>query len=130
MSSWSDDLLLLRSQLERVEDLDRDATEGSWISQGITPDHGLMEGITVYQEGEEGAVAYVQPDRADAELVARARTLLPQLARALRSVLEHHPRKTAMDGNLDYCPRCVDHEGALWPCETVRGLLTAWEGIE
>lgn len=37
-------------------------------------------------------------------------------------VLELHPRDTAFDGELPYCKRCVDYEGAWWPCSTVYAI--------
>ena len=73
--------------LDEIEQLDKDATPGPWISEGITPDHGLFDGIVIYREGEPGAIAEVQPIRSDAELVALSRTALPALAQAVRAVL-------------------------------------------
>lgn len=46
----------------------------------------------------------------------------PRALDALEQVLELHQRKTAFDGNLDYCGICVESEGAYWPCATVQAI--------
>lgn len=40
--------------------------------------------------------------------------------RAEQAVRDLHER--AWNGELDYCPRCLDYEGAIWPCKTIRTL--------
>src|SRR5690625_2818241 len=40
--------------------------------------------------------------------------------RAEQAVRDLHER--AWNGELDYCPRCLDYDGAIWPCKTIRIL--------
>lgn len=46
----------------------------------------------------------------------------PRALNALEQVLELHQRKTAFDGELDYCGICVESEGASWPCSTAKAI--------
>ena len=106
--------------LDEIERLDKRATPGPWASQGITPDHGLFEGIVVHQEGEPGAIAEVQPVRSDAELVALSRTALPALAQAVRAVLkECESFEIAHDD-----PENTFHEGVQWTVKAIRQTIT------
>ena len=106
--------------LDEIEQLDKDATPGPWISEGITPDHGLFDGIVIYREGEPGAIAEVQPIRSDAELVALSRTALPDLAQAVRAVLkECESFEIAHDD-----PENTFHEGVQWTVKAIRQTIT------
>ena len=106
--------------LDDIEQLDQYATPGPWVSKGITPDHGLFEGIEVYREGEPGAIAEVQPIRSDAELVALSRTALPDLAQAVRAVLkECESFEIAHDD-----PENAFHEGVQWTVKAILQTIT------
>lgn len=57
---------------------------------------------------------------ARAALEAAAPILVEPLARAAEAILALHPLTWTADGELDYCPRCVDSEGVNYPCATAR----------
>ena len=38
----------------------------------------------------------------------------------IKAVRDIHPR--SWHGELDYCRLCVEEEGAIWPCATIRAL--------
>lgn len=107
--------------LDQIDRLDQETTPGPWISKGITPDHGLMDGIEVYQEGEKGAIAYVQPAQDDAEFIALARTALPTLSRAVREVLKECKEAHERYARDRYD---VDREGQARMAEIVEDALT------
>ena len=55
----------------------------------------------------------------DAEFIAHSRTDVPDMAAALRAVLNLHKRQTSPDG--DFCDRCFPDEWH-WPCQTVTAI--------
>lgn len=118
----------LTELLDQIQRLDQEATKGPWeaVGNSIESD-GTYEDIvttevdcTTYCYGGRGGGVL---NGTDAELIAQARTLMPQLAQALQEVLKIHPRKWALDDVLDYCPTCYKTEGATYPCDTVRAVV-------
>lgn len=77
----------LQNLLDQIDRLDKDVTPGPWAVDKDNP-RGIHDPLVVYPEDDGGVIAYVQPDHDDAEFIALARTALPQLAKALRAVLE------------------------------------------
>ena len=83
-----------------------------------------MRPICVYPKEDGGTLAYVQPLEADAEFIAHARADVPDMAAALRAVLELHVKArpiTAAYGTQeggDYCYSCAED----WPCPTVTAI--------
>lgn len=68
------------------------------------------------------AEARTQRHRADdmEDNALRAQTNRQAAEERIEAVRELHTR--TWHGELDYCPRCVDFEGAIWPCKTIRTL--------
>ena len=68
------------------------------------------------------AEARTQRHRADdmEDNALRAQTNRRAAEERIEAVRELHTR--TWHGELDYCPRCVDFEGAIWPCKTIRIL--------
>ena len=105
------------NRLNEIEARANAATEGPWMTYTVTPHMG-SEVLTAPGEGEDYG-DYVVPeyiDMDDAEFIAHARTDVPDMAAALRAVLELHKREESPSG--DYCDECFPNEWH-WPCSTV-----------
>ena len=118
-----------RETLNRIRAQADAATEGPWApwrdQDGAPHMNGLLmvgNAAAVIPEGEswvEGvdvnpiAHTYTPEDR---EFIAAARTDVPDMAAALRAVLELHKREESPSG--DYCDECFPNEWH-WPCSTV-----------
>ena len=114
------------NRLDKIEARANAATEGPWEWEG--------EAKAEWEEGANSLVPSRRPDDpvlygygydasgievktpADAELIAHARTDVPDMAAALRAVLEMHKREESPSG--DYCDECFPKEWD-WPCSTV-----------
>ncbi|MGC5078440.1 hypothetical protein [Agrococcus sp. DT81.2] len=46
-----------------------------------------------------------------------------RLRGALARVEAIHERAEVYDGELGFCKKCVDLEGAWWPCATIRAVI-------
>ena len=117
------------NRLDEIEARTNAATEGPWApwrdQDGALHMNGLLmvgNAAAVIPEGEswvEGvdvnpiAHTYTPEDR---EFIAHARTDVPDMAAALRAVLELHKREESPSG--DYCDECFPNEWH-WPCSTV-----------
>ena len=95
------------NRLNEIEARANAATEGPWDAFMDRIDH---PGKSVF------AVAYDVGCDGDAEFIAHARTDVPDMAAALRAVLELHKREESPSG--DYCDECFPNEWH-WPCSTV-----------
>ena len=67
----------------------------------------FLSDASCFEQGAEWARTHLAAQESDAE-------------RAVRALHER-----AWHGELDYCPRCVDYEGAFWPCRTIEALDSA-----
>ena len=125
-----------RETLNRIRRQADAATEGPWV--GIRYPDGLLGRVIV--SGELGVcIAEDFPDDADAEFIAHARTDVPDMAAALRAVLEIHQDGGESQGYLDDgsygdIPHCCTECGSLgeygvpYPCPTVTAITTALNG--
>ena len=93
------------NRLNEIEARANAATEGPWEAHG-----SLITSLT----GPGGEVA--EASGQDTEFIAHARTDVPDMAAALRAVLELHKREESPSG--DYCDECFPNEWH-WPCSTV-----------
>lgn len=128
----------LTDLLDRVDQLDKIATKAPWTATGnayggkvYEPAGYPLPGCTSCGENE---ATY---EGQDAEFIALARTALPQLAKALRAVLEIHKPFHAdhyyngMDGETlhRFVPRCdgCEESGGIedYPCPTVQAITDA-----
>ena len=107
------------NRLNEIEARANAATEGPWM--GIRYPDGFLGRVI---GGNGFGVAEDFPDDADAEFIAHARTDVPDMAAALRAVLELHVKArpiTAAYGTQeggDYCYSCAED----WPCPTVTAI--------
>ena len=99
------------NRLNEIEARANAATEGPW--EGIRYPDGLLGRVI---GGNGFGVAEDFPADADAEFIAHARADVPDMAAALRAVLELHKREESPSG--DYCDECFPNEWH-WPCSTV-----------
>lgn len=98
------------NRLSEIEARTNAATEGPWMpnTRGV----GCQQGHLLS--------ALESPNwSADVTFTAHARTDVPDMAAALRAVLEMHERRTDRFG--EYCGRCFQDEGD-WPCPTVAAI--------
>ena len=118
-----------RETLNRIRKQANAATEGPWEHEPPPgPGEDPMRPICVYPKEDGGTLAYVQPLEADAEFIAHSRTDVPDMAAALRAVLELH----APDYTYPDCPKCSECSDiasteaqrfvVLWPCATVEAI--------
>ena len=113
------------NRLNEIEARTNAATEGPWVTYTVTPHMG-SEVLTAPREGEDYG-DYVVPeyiDMDDAEFIADARTDVPDMAAALRAVLNLHfkaqpiPAAFGTQEGGDYCVTCAED----WPCPTVETI--------
>ena len=116
------------NRLNEIEARANAATEGPWM--GIRCPDGFLGRVI---GGNGFGVAEDFPDDADAEFIAHARTDVPDMAAALRAVLEVHQDGGESQGYLDDghygdIPHCCTECGSLgeygvpWPCATVTAI--------
>ena len=108
------------NRLDEIEAHANAATEGPWV--GIRYPDGFLGRVI---GGNGFGVAEDFPDDADAEFIAHARTDVPDMAAALRAVLELHKE----DGHgwgpgESFCTECQQGYGLLvpYPCPTVTAI--------
>ena len=104
------------NRLDKIEARANAATEGPWMTYTVTPHMG-SEVLTAPEEGEDYG-DYVVPeyiDMDDAEFIAHARADVPEMAAALRAVLEIH-----QDGGTE-CGSLGEY-GVPYPCPTVEAI--------
>lgn len=131
----------LQNLLERIEWLDKAATPGPWVSdKSQLYDYVEPHPYDLYEAGEDDPPLASDILPHDAEFIALARTALPQLAKALRAVLEIHKPFHAdhyyngMDGESlhRFIPRCegCDDVGGIedYPCGTVQAITDDLKG--
>lgn len=120
----------LQNLLDQIDRLDQEATKGPWTATGdvyggkvYEPSGYPLPGCTSCGENE----ATYQGQ--DAEFIALARTALPQLAKALRAVIDTH-QKTEHQRRYGF-PRadkwehyCIEDDQS-WPCATVQAITDA-----
>ena len=118
------------NRLDKIEARANAATEGPWnvfVGRIDHPGRSLV------------AVAYDVAREEDAEFIAHARTDMPDMAAALRAVLEIHQDGGESQGYLDDghygdIPHCCTECGSLgeygvpYPCPTVTAITTALNG--
>ena len=111
------------NRLNKIEARANAATEGPWEA------HGSL--ITSLTAGPGGEVA--EASGQDTEFIAHTRTDVPDMAAALRAVLEVHQDGGESQGYLDDgsygdMPHCCTECGSLgeygvpWPCATVTAI--------
>ena len=117
----------LNHLLDQIDRLDKEATQAPWTSIGndfggkvYEPSGYPLPGCTSCGENE---ATY---ERKDAEFIALARTALPQLAQALKSVLHLHRPERDQTGTRDndLCNACMTFR---YPCPTVQAIINAIE---
>ena len=108
------------NRLNEIEARANAATEGPWA--GVRCPDGFLGRVI---GGNGFGVAEDFPDDADAEFIAHARTDVPDMAAALRAVLELHKE----DGHgwgpgESFCTECQQGYGLLvpYPCPTVAAI--------
>ena len=121
------------NRLNEIEARANAATEGPWYT---TPDYPMVcadsesQGDEYSPELHDGRGFY---SPSDAEFIAHARTDVPDMAAALRAVLEVHQDGGESQGYLDDgsygdIPHCCTECGSLgeygvpWPCATVTAI--------
>lgn len=113
------------NRLNEIEARANAATEGPWTTYTVTPHMG-SEVLTAPREGEDYG-DYVVPEYIDtdnAAFIAHARTDVPDMAAALRAVLELHAciepslEQEREQGMRDWCGEC----DTFWPCPTVDAI--------
>ena len=118
------------NRLNEIEARANAATEGPW--EGIRYPDGLL-GRVIASDELGVCIAEDFPDDADAEFIAHARADVPDMAAALRAVLEVHQDGGESQGYLDDgsygdIPHCCTECGSLgeygvpWPCATVETI--------
>lgn len=116
------------NRLNEIEARANAATEGPWEVDPFIwkPGHPIpsSEWLGIEADGPvNGEVARIRlnDDAAvrDAEFIAHARADVPDMAAALRAVLELHKREEGPSG--DYCDECFLKEW-YWPCRTVETI--------
>lgn len=134
-------------RLAEIQARAEEATEGPWKVNGADEDwavissgpdsvfhaysaHGICEGC----ECGDGA-AHVAIGIEDAEFIAHARTDVPALVIALRSVLNVHEPVDALHTptgkQMKVCSECErDGDWRVWPCLTVRAIENALKGAQ
>ena len=117
------------NRLNEIEARTNAATEGPWEHEPPPgPGEDPMRPICVYPKEDGGTLAYVQPLEADAEFIAHSRTDVPDMAAALRAVLELHAPTPSDIYPHEVChhPHCTDPtdqmEQSPWPCPTVAAI--------
>ena len=136
------------NRLDQIEARAHAATEGPWGVEPflLRPGHPLPESewLGVEATGSvKGQVALIllndEEGDPDTEFIAHARTDVPDMAAALRAVLEIHQDGGESQGYLDDgsygdMPHCCTECGSLgeygvpWPCPTVEAITTALNG--
>ena len=118
------------SRLNEIEARANAATEGPW--EGIRYPDGLL-GRVIASDELGVCIAEDFPDDADAEFIAHARADVPDMAAALRAVLEIHQdggesQGYTDTGTYDFMPHCCTECGSLgeygvpYPCRTVAAI--------
>ena len=118
------------NRLDKIEARANAATDGPW--EGIRYPDGLL-GRVIASDELGVCIAEDFPDDADAEFIAHARTDVPDMAAALRAVLEIHQdggesQGYTDTGTYDFMPHCCTECGSLgeygvpWPCATVTAI--------
>lgn len=107
------------NRLNEIEARANAATEGPWM--GIRYPDGFLGRVI---GGNGFGVAEDFPEDADAEFIAHARADVPDMAAALRAVLDLHAciepslEQEREQGMRDWCGECDTY----WPCETVETI--------
>lgn len=134
---------MITDLLDQIDRLDQQATKGPWEEIGRTIEsNGTYEDV-ITTEVDCASYCYggtgggVLKDK-DAEFIALARTALPQLAKALRDIMEIHKPFHAdhdyngMDGESLHrfvlrCDGCEESGGIEdYPCPTVQAIADAF----
>lgn len=82
---------MITDLLDQIDRLDQEATKGPWTTDSTPDEFGIIWGAVEQIGGgfgERAMVTEIMEEHADAELIVLARTALPQLAKALRAVME------------------------------------------
>ena len=69
------------------------------------------------RRGKAAAEARIAEEK---HLRMKATAAATQAEARIKAVRDIHPR--SWHGELDYCRLCVEEEGAIWPCATIRAL--------
>lgn len=121
------------SLLGQIQRLELEIYPGPWVANDL----GIGYEITTQQQMPINSGIKDTFPRSDAEFIALARTALPQLAKALRAVMEIHKPFHAdhyyngMDGESLHrfvlrCDGCEESGGIEdYPCPTVRAITDA-----
>lgn len=110
-----------RETLARIREQADAATPGPWKVDTADPD--TLAVTTPGVLPDMGMAFLDRRDESSAEFIAAARTDVPRLVAALRSVLEIHTEKP------HGCAVCEEQDQALpWPCPTVTAITTALNG--
>ena len=117
------------NRLNEIEARANAATEGPWEWEGeakaeweigansLVPSRRPDDPV-LYGYGYDASGIEVKTP-ADAELIAHARTDVPDMAAALRAVLKLHKHHAGRGG--EHCGRCFPDEWG-WPCATVAAI--------
>ena len=101
------------NRLNEIEARANAATEGPWFPNRYSDDWEVCGEL---DDNGNPALVASEAVGTDAEFIAHARTDVPDMAAALRAVLELHKREEIPSG--DYCDECFPNEWH-WPCSTV-----------
>ena len=123
------------NRLDKIEARANAATEGPWRHVSILDVGGFVEDgrcgdIFGWAEDDAGTICATD---SDAEFIAHARTDVPDMAAALRAVLETHQdggesQGYTDTGTYDFMPHCCTECGSLgeygvpYPCPTVTAI--------
>lgn len=101
-------------RLNEIEARTNAATRGPWSHYGSWPFEVIGDALDP-DGGTQVLITGIASHEEDSEFAANARTDIPALTAALRSVLRIHWSRGP------YCNEC----GGQAPCSTVRGIATA-----
>ena len=118
-------------RLDEIQRRSDDATEGPWWGSMIS---GHCEVFAGTGSGSDPMIA-TELLPGDAEFVINARTDVPALVLALRSVLNVHEPVDALHTptgqKVQVCSECErDGDWRVWPCLTVRAVTNAFKEAE
>lgn len=115
------------SFLNRILDLDKQATQGPW-EDDLQPFLSVWSGAD--DAGYQSLVCEVK-NQADSYLISLYRSAAPLMAQVIKEVLEVHPMKlkseTFEGGHLHIGFHCEACDQA-YPCETVKPIMVLKEG--
>lgn len=107
-------------RLDEIEARANAATEGPWEAEWRFTGWDVVSG----KVDDDGLPAFIasEVESEEAEFIAHARTDVPDMAAALRAVLNLHKCRTYPDDGIGEPTACTHCDNEPWPCPTVRAI--------